>query len=370
MSGYPIVFANLAAGNQPLSDFDTMFSIAGQQGNIPCTASGTNAITITPNTNYYSPAAYTNAQIASFKAVATSTGAVTIQIGGLGLIQLYTAAGVQAQSGDVVSGSHYEVQYWSDLNSGSGAFIILNATVTAIANPVQAEFKNLSIAVASNSSVTLTADATIVQNASGGTVRVTSVNLTISTATNGANGLDSGTVANSTWYAVYVIYNSASSTTAGLLSTSATAPSLPSGYTYSSRLGWVRTNSSALLLVTSQLGRRAQYVVSGSGTTQAYPSLATGTSSGSSPTSTSITTAVPSTASEIYITCSSGGAGIIAVGPNTTTVGASIVGGTMSSGNASTVYGSIMLEGPRTTISYTSNTSGGALSAVGWVDNI
>ena len=38
MAGYPIVFANLTAGNQPASDFDTMFTIAGQQGNIPCTA--------------------------------------------------------------------------------------------------------------------------------------------------------------------------------------------------------------------------------------------------------------------------------------------------------------------------------------------
>ena len=142
---YPTVFANLAAGNEPLSLFDTMFSIAGQQGNIPCTASGTNTLTLTPGTNYYVPAAYTNAQIASFKAVATSTGAMTIQIGGLALLKLFTAAGVQCNSGDVVINTHYAVQYWSDLDSGNGGFIILNATVTAIANPVQGTFKNLKI---------------------------------------------------------------------------------------------------------------------------------------------------------------------------------------------------------------------------------
>ena len=29
-----------------------MFNIAGQQGNIPCTATGTNAITLAPGGNY------------------------------------------------------------------------------------------------------------------------------------------------------------------------------------------------------------------------------------------------------------------------------------------------------------------------------
>ena len=189
---YPTVFANLAAGNEPLSLFDTMFAIAGQQGNIPCTSSGTNTLTLTPNTNYYVPAAYTNAQIASFKAVATSTGAMTAQIGGLSLLKLFTAAGVQANSGDVVINTHYEIQYWSDLDSGSGGFIILNATVTAIANPVQGTFKNLKITngASPNTQVAVTCDAVVVQNASGGTARLTTVSLTISTATTGANGLE------------------------------------------------------------------------------------------------------------------------------------------------------------------------------------
>ena len=140
---YPVDFGGLAAGDQPLSLIDTMFTVAGQQGNIPCTAVGTNAITLTPGTNFFVPAAYSNAQIASFMAANTSSGSVTLQIGGLALLKLFTAAGVQAASGDVVANTHYEIQYWADLDSSSGGFIILNATVTAISNPVAAGFKNL-----------------------------------------------------------------------------------------------------------------------------------------------------------------------------------------------------------------------------------
>ena len=46
---FPTIFANLSAGNQPASLLDTMFNIAGAAGAIPCTAAGTNAITLTPD---------------------------------------------------------------------------------------------------------------------------------------------------------------------------------------------------------------------------------------------------------------------------------------------------------------------------------
>jgi hypothetical protein len=265
---YPTIFATLAAGNQPASLIDTMFNIAGQQGNIPCTAAGSNAITLSPGGNYYVPAAYTNAQIVSFKAGANSTGNVTIQVGGLALIKLFTAAGVQAASGDIVQNTHYAVQYWSDLDSGAGGFIILNATVTAIANPVVAEFSNLVITVTANNTLTVTADAAVLQNAGGGTVRVTSASVTINTGTAGANGLDTGSIAASKWYAVYLIRNTSSGTTAGMISLGYPAPTtLPSGYNYYARLGWVATDASTFLLRTKQLGKEVQYVVTATAST-------------------------------------------------------------------------------------------------------
>jgi hypothetical protein len=71
------------------------------------------------------------------------------------------------------------------------------------------------------------------------------LNVTIDAAGTGANGLDSGALANDTLYYVFLIYRPTVATFAGLLSTSETAPALPSGYTRKRLLGAVRTDSSA-----------------------------------------------------------------------------------------------------------------------------
>lgn len=62
----------------------------------------------------------------------------------------------------------------------------------------------------------------------------------------GANSIDTGSVANSTTYYIWVIYNPTTTTAAGLFSLSATIASLtlPSGYTYAKLVGKVATNSS------------------------------------------------------------------------------------------------------------------------------
>ena len=132
---YPTVFANLTAGNQPASLLDTMYAICGNQGNIPCTAVGTNAITLTPNTNFFLPASYQNYQMATFAAVANSTGSCTIKIAGLAFIKLFNPDGTQAGAGNIVSGNLYAIFYNSALDTGAGGFII--AAQTAVTNVVQ-----------------------------------------------------------------------------------------------------------------------------------------------------------------------------------------------------------------------------------------
>ena len=89
--------------------------------------------------------------------------------------------------------------------------------------------------------VDIDADEIILQNTSDTSQRVTSVNLTASISTSGANGLDTGSEAVSTWYHIWVIYNG--STVAGLLSTSSTAPTMPSGYTYKAYVGAIYNDS-------------------------------------------------------------------------------------------------------------------------------
>lgn len=90
---------------------------------------------------------------------------------------------------------------------------------------------------------------------------------TVDISTNGANGLDQGSVANSTLYAVYVIGDSMRSSVspgsgiatsnpvaAGLLSTNASTPLLPSGYDMYRRIGYVLTSGAGAILAFYQTG--------------------------------------------------------------------------------------------------------------------
>jgi hypothetical protein len=86
-----------------------------------------------------------------------------------------------------------------------------------------------------NSQVDIDADEIILKNASGIAYLASSVNLTANIAASGANGLDTGAEVGGTWYYLWVIYNG--SAVASLISTSSTAPTMPSGYTYKALVG-------------------------------------------------------------------------------------------------------------------------------------
>ena len=70
-------------------------------------------------------------------------------------------------------------------------------------------------------------------------------NLTADITVSGANGLDTGSEASSTWYYAYVINNRRTRATASLLSLSDTSPTLPSGYDRYRRVGAVYNNASS-----------------------------------------------------------------------------------------------------------------------------
>jgi len=84
-----------------------------------------------------------------------------------------------------------------------------------------------------------------------------SVNLTVDITASGANGLDTGSEASGTEYFIWVI-GKADGTVAALLSTSATAPTMPSGYTFKGRVGTVLNNGSSNFPEFLQEGRRCQ----------------------------------------------------------------------------------------------------------------
>lgn len=79
--------------------------------------------------------------------------------------------------------------------------------------------------------------------------------LTLNTAERGANGLDQGSMANNTFYAVFIVADSyLNNSPCVLISTSATAPLLPYGYDMFRRIGYVLTNGSAQILDFTQRG--------------------------------------------------------------------------------------------------------------------
>lgn len=82
-------------------------------------------------------------------------------------------------------------------------------------------------------------------------------NTTLNLAVNGVNGLDTGTVAASTGYSVYVIADPVNlKTTATILSLSNIQPTMPFGYSIFRRIGTVFTNSSSQFISFNQAGRQ------------------------------------------------------------------------------------------------------------------
>lgn len=76
----------------------------------------------------------------------------------------------------------------------------------------------------------------------------------------GAGGLDTGSETSSTWYAVWVISHPDNTPVPTvLLSLSATAPTMPSGYTLKRRVGWIKNDSSSNILQFEQEGDWISY---------------------------------------------------------------------------------------------------------------
>lgn len=137
-------------------------------------------------------------------------------------------------------------------------------------------------ATGSSANVSITANELLLRTAAGAPLLASNIALTLNTAGSGANGLDTGTLATSTWYSVWVIYNPTTSAAAGLLSLSGSSPTLPSGYTHRARVGWIRTDGTANKFPVgfTQFGRRSDYAPSAGTNLAAYPTLFSGATSG------------------------------------------------------------------------------------------
>lgn len=259
--------------------------------------------------------------------------------------------------------------------------------IAALASEVQAQkpiaivggHKNLALSASGLSAmVNVSADQLIV--GAGELVRsLSGVNLSFSGVTRGANGLDVGTLAASTWYSVWVIWNG--SAAAGLLSLSTTAPTMPAGYTHKARVGWIRTDGTTnkYPFSFSQVGRRVQYKVASGSNVLNMPIIISGVQGNMATplwVSASVTAFVPPTAKTIVVSAINGGVsgGNALVAPNSS-YGA---GGSVSnlvavqagggSNAVMVVQGSLLMESMN--IYYVGSSTGNAVACSGWEDNL
>jgi hypothetical protein len=234
----------------------------------------------------------------------------------------------------------------------------------ANAGSIPSAFSGLKITTPTSANVAVTANYIALYSGSG-FYTAPSVNITIQTGVSGAGGLDTGTIANSTWYSVWVIYNG--TTVSGLLSLSATSPTMPSGYTYKARVGWVRYGSSALV-ASIQYANRAMWVAQSSG----YPVISN--TAQTQWTAVSMANFAPSTASAFLIS-----------GYNPNTVGAASYGVNGNSNISSFNYAALSFNVNGTYLSdptmqatiqnengniYIYSNGGNYIFSQGWTDNL
>lgn len=100
-----------------------------------------------------------------------------------------------------------------------------------------ARHRRLVVYTNNNTTVFITADELLVTNAARKRIVLEGVSVSAAITSSGANGLDTGSEASSTWYYIWVVYGTAG--VAALLSTSKTIDTitLPAGYTYGALVG-------------------------------------------------------------------------------------------------------------------------------------
>lgn len=306
-------------------------------------------------------------------------GALTLTYNATSMI-LPGAANIVTSAGDSA-----QAQYL-----GSGNWQIVDYTRVAAA-PLQPNsgiaggFRNLKLTATASTVATITADGATLYDSSGAPAYVSGVSLTNTNSGNGANGLDTGSIATSTWYYAFIIYNPTSKTTASLISLSSSAPTLPSGYTFALRVGALMNASSGGYWRTIQYGRRATIVIGTNPTaTPILVSGVVGTGSQTSPVYATRTLGsfVPPTASAVSAILSTnyqgGSSATVLVAPNAA-YGGTNNGPTGSNGitpplfaaltsSALTITGLIVLQTQALFVA--SSASGGAVAIDGWEDNL
>lgn len=167
-----------------------------------------------------------------------------------------------AVQGDII---YHNGTNWVRLAAGtSGQFLktqgsSANPTWAGVAGGVIGSYKNLKIVRTNATTVTVTADELVLEDSSNNKVTERSVSEAIAITTSGASGLDTGAEAANTIYYIWIIRKSSDGTVNGLLSTSSSSPTMPSGYDQKALVGVVGNDNSSDLIDFIQTGRYYEF---------------------------------------------------------------------------------------------------------------
>lgn len=104
---------------------------------------------------------------------------------------------------------------------------------------------------------------------------LTSKSYTADITVSGVNGLDTDSEAVSTWYYIWIISNDTTTSTGAILSTSATSPTLPAGYTLARLVSAVYNMSDGHFRSTYQINTSIRYAAECTGVSAGYATTPT-----------------------------------------------------------------------------------------------
>lgn len=356
--------------------FDALQKLKQSQSGIAFPTTGPSAaLVLTP-----APAitAYAAGQRFRVKFNRASTGADTINISAIGpkSLKQYDSTGAKIPA-------VFAVDQLSDVEYDGTDAVLIDQLPSTNTSGVRGSFSNLKqSATGLNASVSISADEISLESPGGIYFTAKSVALVASLSASGVNGLDTGASAANTWYSTWVISNGVG--VAALLSLSSTSPTMPAGYTFKARTGWVRSDGTAnkYPLAFTQGGRLCTYSPTASGNVPVWPSMSNGaqgsiSASAYTPISVAISSYVPPTASRIIGRANASTTVLVLVGVSGEAVTYTGVQGTnppqfsnagYNTGTLGSIPFDILLK--TTSIYWASSDTSSYLRCFGWEDNL
>ena len=218
-----------------------------------------------------------NDQVFTFRATYNNTNSCTINIDSVGAVALKDKTGSNLIADSITAGEYYTIKKYSSefriisiqkatqskVNAGvdNSDYVTPLTLNTLISSVVVMRKIILSNNIAVPNTVIDFSAGTFIFSDYSGSAYLNAISKSVSTwaVGTGNGGLDTGTIANSSFYYCYGIYNPSTLISDVIFSVDATSPALPSGYTKYKKIGFFLTTGSAAIRQFYTVGNRTMY---------------------------------------------------------------------------------------------------------------